>query len=99
MVTGAPPAAPSRTAPAASSPAPPVREHDFPTLPPRRDGTIRRAPAITSTAGQPSTAEQPSGETETALDWQTLVDRVVDALEDRVLRELERRGGRFLGEF
>lgn len=28
-----------------------------------------------------------------------LVDRVVEALEDRVLEELERRGGRFLGAF
>ena len=34
-----------------------------------------------------------------ALDWQTLIDLVVDAVEERVLRELDRRGGRFMGEF
>lgn len=35
----------------------------------------------------------------TSSEWDLLVDRIVDALEERVLAELERRGGRLAEQF
>lgn len=35
----------------------------------------------------------------TSSEWDLLVDRIVDTIEDRVLAELERRGGRFAEQF
>lgn len=35
----------------------------------------------------------------TSSEWDLLVDRIVDTLEERVLAELERRGGRFAEQF
>lgn len=46
-----------------------------------------------------SSATQATSRPAESNDLGHLVDRVVEALEDRVLEELERRGGRFLGAF
>ena len=54
-------------------------------------------PADPTTTG--STTQATSRPAESSKDLDHLVDRVVEALEDRVLEELERRGGRFLGAF
>jgi hypothetical protein len=35
----------------------------------------------------------------TSSEWDLLVDRIVDTLEERILGELERRGGRFAEQF
>jgi hypothetical protein len=104
--TGGPTNPPARgtTRTARAGPPPPVREADFARIPARPGGVIRRSPVPTSAAAPPAPggpADRPGDGvgTPTDPDWQTLVDRVLEALEDRVLRELDRRGGRFLGEF
>ncbi|HEV2070039.1 MAG TPA: hypothetical protein VGR26_09620 [Acidimicrobiales bacterium] len=57
-------------------------------------GPARPEPATAVTPTRSGGQEAQNGD---GLDH--LVDRVVEALEDRVLGELERRGGRFLGAF
>ena len=81
---------------------PSVQRRRGPTLDDR--ASVPPLPPVPGPAGpEPATAAAPSRrnghEAEHGDGLDHLVDRVVEALEDRVLGELERRGGRFLGAF
>jgi hypothetical protein len=57
------------------------------------------APAGTGSTTTTASAGGASGKHTDSDGMARLVDQVVEALEERVLGELERRGGRFLGAF
>ena len=69
----------------------------------RRDAgsAAAAAPATTGTAASGSASETPAvpGAAGGAPGRPLDLDRLLEALEDHVLRELERRGGRFEGMF
>ena len=62
-------------------------------VPPQQTGGTQPVPA------QPMAANVPSTSAAGGADIGTQFEQILELLEDRILRELERRGGRFRGGF